>query len=155
MNSLSNPEVAAVFAEYPPAMRGRLMHLRQLIFDTAADIDGVGELEEALRWGEPAYITSESKSGSTIRIDRRKSSDTQYAMYFHCGTNLVERFRTAFPHEFRYEGNRAIVFDEDEDVPVEALRTCIEWALTYHSAKRTGVPHNERLRLTRRFASGR
>ncbi|MQA88771.1 MAG: DUF1801 domain-containing protein [Gemmatimonas sp.] len=108
------------------SMRGRLMQLRQLIFDTAADIDGVGELEESLRWGEPAYITSESKSGSTIRIDRRKSSDTQYAMYFHCGTSLVERFRTAFPHEFRSEGNRAIIFDEAEDVPVEALKTCIE-----------------------------
>lgn len=150
MNSMSNPGVAAVFDEYPPAMRSRLMQLRQLIFDTAAEIEGVGELEEALRWGEPAYMTSESKSGSTIRIDRRKSSDRQYAMYFHCQTNLVERFRTAFPHEFRYEGNRAIILDEDESVPVEALKTCIEWALTYHSAKRTGRGRGEGRKLPAR-----
>lgn len=137
LNAISNPEVAAVFDEYSPSMRRRLMHLRQLIFDTAAEIDGVGQIEETLKWGEPAYITSESKSGTTIRIDRRKSSDTQYAMYFHCGTNLVDTFRTVFPNEFKYEGNRAIIFDEDDRVPVEALKTCIVWALTYHSAKQT------------------
>lgn len=131
-------------------MRHRLMQLRQLILDTAAEIDGVGELEEALRWGEPAFITSESKSGSTIRIDRRKSSDTQYAMYFHCGTNLVDTFRTVFPNEFKYEGNRAIIFDEDDRVPVEALKTCIVWALTYHSAKRTDRGRGERRKIPTR-----
>lgn len=137
VNGVSNPEVAAVFDEYPPSMRRRLMQLRQLIIDTAAEIDEVGQLEEALRWGEPAYITSESKSGSTIRIDRRRSNDTQYAMYFHCGTNLVDTFRTVFPNEFKYEGNRAIIFDEDDRIPIEALKTCIAWALTYHSGKRS------------------
>lgn len=138
MNSISNPDVATVFDNYSPALRRKLMQLRQMILDTAAEIDGVGELEEALKWGEPAYITSESKSGSTIRIDRRKSSDTQYAMYFHCQTTLVDTFRTAFPNEFRFEGNRAIIFEYDDDVPVKELKTCIAWALTYHSAKRTG-----------------
>ena len=137
MKSIPNPDVAAVFDGYPPPMRDKLMVLRQLIFETAAEIDGVGPLEETLRWGEPAYITSESKSGSTIRIDRRKSNDAQYAMYFHCQTNLVDAFRTVFPNAFRYEGNRAIIFDEDEDIPVEALKACIAWALTYHSDKRT------------------
>ena len=137
-NIILNPGVAAVFDGYPPALRRRLMQLRQLIFDTAEEIEGVGKLEEELRWGEPSYITSESKSGSTIRIHRWKSSHTQYAMYFHCQTTLVDTFRTVFPNEFRFEGNRAILFNEDDDVPVEALKTCIAWALTYHSSKRAG-----------------
>ncbi|KGE16813.1 DUF1801 domain-containing protein [Paenibacillus wynnii] len=136
-NTIANLGVAAVFDGYPPALHRRLMQLRQLIFETAEEIDGVGKLEEELRWGQPSYITSESKSGSMIRIDRWKSSHTQYAMYFHCQTTLVDTFRTVFPNEFRYEGNRAIIFDEDDDVPVEALKTCIAWALTYHSGKRT------------------
>ena len=45
------------------------MKLRQLIFDVAAKTKDVGQLEETLKWGEPAYLTSESKSGSLIRID--------------------------------------------------------------------------------------
>jgi hypothetical protein len=38
------------------------MRLRQLILDTAARLD-VGPLEETLRWGEPAYVTT-TRSGS-------------------------------------------------------------------------------------------
>ena len=91
----------------------------------------MGELEEKLKWGEPAYVTSQSKSGSTIRINRKKSSDTQYAMYFNCQTTLVETFRTLFPNEFVFEGNRAIVFDQDKKIPTDALRYCIAAALTY------------------------
>ena len=109
------------------------MFLRQLIFDTAAETEGVGELEETLKWGEPAYVTKESKSGTTIRIDRKRSHGTKYAMYFHCQTNLIDTFRTVFPDKFTYEGNRAIVFDEHDEVPVKELRVCISAALTYHS----------------------
>jgi hypothetical protein len=43
------PDVARVFKAYPAPMRRRLMRLRQLIFDTAAGLEGVGRLEETLR----------------------------------------------------------------------------------------------------------
>src|SRR6266850_8386093 len=111
-------------------MRLRLMRLRRLIFDTAARLD-VGRLDETLRWGEPAYVTT-TRGGSTIRIDRRRKDPTQYAMYFHCRTSLVDTFRTAFPGMFTFEGNRAIVFDEGDRVPVRELAVCIATALTYH-----------------------
>jgi Domain of unknown function (DU1801) len=125
-------EVAEVFKNYPDAIRPRLMALRQLIFDTAVATDGVGELEEALRWDEPAYLTSKSKSGSTIRIAWKESEPDQYAMYFNCQTNLVENFRVLFPTEFRFEGNRAIVFQADDNVALKALGECVAMALTYH-----------------------
>lgn len=32
-------------------------------------------------------------------------------------------------------GNRAILFGIDEEIPEDALKTCIELALTYHSIK--------------------
>jgi hypothetical protein len=64
------PDVARVFEAYPAPTRRGLLRLRQLIFDTAAKA-GVGRLEETLRWGEPAYVTT-TGGGSTIRIDRRR-----------------------------------------------------------------------------------
>jgi Domain of unknown function (DU1801) len=127
-----DPAVAKVFASYPAALRKRLMALRELIFDTGAELKGVGRIEEALRWGEPAYLTTESGSGSSIRLGCRKSRPSQYAMYFNCQTKLVDTFRTIFPRDFKYEGNRAILFEGDEAVPAEELALCIEAALTYH-----------------------
>jgi len=100
-------------------MRSKLMFLRQLIFDTART-EGVGELEETLKWGEPAYLTKKPKTGTTIRINQSKSNPNQYGMYFHCQTNLIETFRAIFPVEFTYDGNRAIVFNENDEVPVKS-----------------------------------
>jgi len=130
-----NPDVKAAFDAYPPLLRTRLMALRQLIFDTASTIDGVGELEEALKWGQPSYLTSQSKSGSTIRIDRVKSNPNQYAMYFHCQTNLVSAFRDLYPKQLEYVGNRSILFDANDQLPEHALRHCVSLALTYHLKK--------------------
>lgn len=37
-----------------------------------------------------------------------------------------------FPHDFTFEGNRALVFDVDKAPPDGPLRECIAAALTYH-----------------------
>ena len=127
--------MARAFEAYPPAIRRQLLVPRRLVFEVAANSEGVGELEETLTWGEPAYITAKTKSGSTVRIACKKSSPTQYAMYFHCQTNLIETFRMLFPKEFKFEGNRALIFEEAVPIPVEALKLCITAALTYHRNK--------------------
>jgi hypothetical protein len=137
------PDVARVFKAYPAPMRRRLMRLRQLIFETAAGLDGVGRLEETLRWGEPSYVPT-TGSGSTIRIDRRRTHPREYAMYFHCRTSLVDTFRAAFPDTFTFEGNRAIVFDEGDRVPVRELAVCISTALTYHRKGSRGRSRSRR-----------
>ncbi|MCY1033268.1 DUF1801 domain-containing protein [Corallococcus sp. BB11-1] len=112
------------------------MFLRQLIHDTAAETEGVGELEEALRWGEPSFLTTQSKSGSLIRINTKDAAGDRYAVFFHCQTKLVPTFRKLYPRAFTFEGDRALVFGVDDPVPVEALRDCIRMALTYHQAKK-------------------
>ena len=89
-----NAAVAGVFESWPPAIRGRLLALRELIFETASATDGVGTIEETLRWGEPAYLTPHSKSGSTVRIGWKKAEPSRYAMYFNCQTDLIETFAT-------------------------------------------------------------
>ena len=79
----SDPAVEEVFRAYPKPLKARLLALRRLIFDTAKTTTGVGALQETLKWGQPSYLTTETKSGSTIRIDRVKSAANQYAVYFH------------------------------------------------------------------------
>ena len=131
----SNATVDAVFDAYPKSVRTKLMALRRLILDTAKATKGVGRIEEALKWGQPSYLTAETGSGSTIRIDRVKSSDDQVAVFFHCQTNLVETFRELYP-ELSYSGNRAILLNAAGKLPEAELRHCVALALTYHLRKR-------------------
>ena len=127
--------IDTVFEAFPPPVKSRLLALRRLIFDTAKSTKGVGALEEALKWGQPSYLTTESKSGSTVRIDQIKNEAGGYAVYFHCQTDLVETFRELYP-ELRYGGNRSILLDAGEKLPETALRHCIALALTYHARKK-------------------
>ena len=132
--AFENPRVAFIFSEYPEEIRMRLMHLRQLIFDTAEATEGVGELEETLRWGEPSYLTTKSRSGSIVRIGSKEPG--HYAVYFHCQTDLVARFKELYPDELEYTGNRSITFRQEEDMPEAKLCHCISLALTYHLDKK-------------------
>ena len=93
---IENPEVAAVFQTYSKEVKSKLMFLRQLVFDVASETEGVGKLEETLKWGQPSYLTTQSKSGSLIRISQMKSREGKYAMYFHCQTTLVDTFKEMY-----------------------------------------------------------
>jgi len=135
MKPIQNAAVARAFAAFPPRIRRKLMALRALIFKTADSTDGVGTIEETLKWGEPAYVTSQTRSGSTIRLGWKRANPTHYAMYFHCQTNLIASFRGRFPNELNFEGNRRIVFGENDVLPTESLSSCIAAALTYHRTK--------------------
>jgi hypothetical protein len=128
-------EVEAVFRDYPAALREKLLFLRELIFETAAETAGVGKLEETLKWGQPSYLTAQTGSGTTIRIDRVKSAPARYALYVHCQTKLIATFRELYPGEFRYDGARSIVFDSADEIAEPALRHCVGLALTYHNDK--------------------
>ena len=134
--SFFNAAVEAVFDAYPRDVRKRMLELRRLIFDTAATTTGVGELEETLRWSEPSYLTTQSKSGSMIRMHWKPSDGDQYGMYFHCRTNLVATFRELYPSELQFDGNRSIRLNRTAAVPADALRHCIALALTYHLDRR-------------------
>ena len=128
----TTPEVALVFNKYPPSVNKKLLALRDLIIETATETEGVTQLVETLKWGEPSYLT---KSGSTIRIDWKSKSPNQYAIYFQCQSRLIETFRTLFNKVFSFEGNRAIVFQLTDKLPAEILKHCIKAALTYHKVK--------------------
>ncbi len=135
MRRFEDRDVERVVNGYPPSMRRKLLALRELIFEVARSTQGVGALDETLKWGEPAYVTSETKSGSTVRIAWHATTPTRYAMYFNCQTSLVAAFRKRFAGELEFEGNRAIVIGETDKIPEAVLRHCIEAALTYHRKK--------------------
>ena len=135
-HQFADKDVEAVFAGYPEALRARLLKLRALIFETALHTDGVGPLEETLKWGQPSYLTAQSKSGSTIRIDRTKAHDGGYAAYFHCQSGLIPLFQEHYADELSFDGKRAIVFDQATPLPEEPVRHCIALALTHHLRKK-------------------
>jgi hypothetical protein len=128
-----DPQVKAVFARYPAPLRDRLMRLRQIILDTAANTEGVGAITETLKWNEPAYLPRKAGVGTTIRINAIKGSETRYAMFVHCQTSLVDTFRQHYSKQLRFEGTRAIVFDMEREPPEAPVRHCIALALTYHA----------------------
>jgi hypothetical protein len=133
--TFADPAVKAVFENYAPPVRAALLDLRKMIYATAADTAGVGELSECLKWQQPAYLTAKTKSGSTIRIDALRDQDNGYAAYFHCQTDLVSRFRELYPKTFTFEGNRALHFKVGKPLRESALRHCLAMALTYHLHK--------------------
>jgi hypothetical protein len=135
MRRFSDARVAAIFEAYPPALRRRLAALRDLVFKTAETTEGVGRLTETVKWGQPSYLTEETGSGTTVRIDRMKASDG-YAIFFHCQSGLVDEFRQLYPDTFQFQGNRAIVFDLGQTPPSRELGHCIALALTHHARKR-------------------
>ncbi len=127
--------VRATFEGYDEPIRTRLLEFRRLIFDAAADTPGVGPIEETLKWGEPAYLASATKSGTTVRLGPAKGRADRCCVFVHCQTTLVDTFRARYPDALRYEGTRAVVVDVDEPVPAE-LRAFIVAALTYHRRRR-------------------
>ena len=145
-----NSRVAAVFERYPAAVRKQLLRVRELIFDTAASLEGVGPLEETLRWGEPSYLTTQSGTGTMVRINQRPRDDRAFAIYFHCQTNLVATFRARYARHFEFEGNRALVFDVDDELPEAELKECVAMALTYFR-KRPSAAGRARTTAARRL----
>lgn len=100
---------------------------------------GWGEIEESLKWGEPSYSPIKPKVGSPIRINKIKTSD-KYANFFNCQSNLVPTFKRVYPEKFNYGGNRSIIFELNDKIPVKELSHCISLALTYHLNKKSFNP---------------
>lgn len=53
MKEMTDETVAMIFEQYPEQYQKPLLTLRELIFDTAANLTVVGDLEESLKWNQP------------------------------------------------------------------------------------------------------
>jgi len=126
-----NLSVQQKFTTYPEDIAVLLTIIRDLILNVAKQ-DGISDISETLKWGEPSYV---SKAGSTIRIDWKAKYPEQYCVYFNCKTSLVETFKEIYGDIFIYEGNRAIVFKTNQIVPYKELAHCISMSLRYKKIK--------------------
>jgi hypothetical protein len=94
---------------------------------------------ETLKWGEPAYLTQQTGSGSTIRLGQLKDGEQRCAVLFNCRTTLIETFRERFPNEFEYRANRALLLKLTDVLPAAPLSICLSLALTYHLGARNSA----------------
>lgn len=133
--TITNAKVEAVFDSYPDKIRNALFDLRQLIYDVVTENPEIGDIEETLKWGQISYHPKKKNIGTTVRIAQQKDNETGYALFVPCSTSLLDSYRRMYPETFEYEGDRAILLSTEEDLPVEALKHCIELALTYHLRK--------------------
>nr|WP_321250361.1 DUF1801 domain-containing protein [uncultured Ruegeria sp.] len=127
MRPFENPEVAQAFEELPQGTRKGALILRELVFDTASDLEAAQPLAEELRWGQPAYL---APKGSTVRLGSHKSAS--FALFVHCQSRLMGDFTSAFPGEDRIDGNRAVLFDDIGQIDETRHGWLIARALTYH-----------------------
>ncbi len=117
--------------------RAKLLAVRALIFEIAVRTPGVGRITETIKWDEPAYLTEDTGSGSTIRLGWKPALADMCAVYFICHTHLVDEFQSMFRDELKFDGNRAILLDVGEPLPEGPLSMCLAAALTYHRNKKT------------------
>jgi len=122
--------VRQVLETAPPEARDGLWALRALILETATELPEVGRIEETLKWGQAAYLTPETKSGSTLRIGCPKSGG--FALYAHCQTSIISGFAAAFPGQDRIEGNRAIHFADVSEIDPQRHGQLVAHGLRYH-----------------------
>jgi hypothetical protein len=131
--------VPAKIATYPAPARAMLDQIRNWIFDLAAGMEGVGAIDESLKWGEPAW-RPKSGSGTTIRADWKPKTPDQVMIFFDCKTDLIDRTRSLLPDPLTCEGNRAIILPVDQPLCENAIKTALGWALRYHLDRKACCP---------------
>ena len=109
----------------------RLDQVRALIKRTAQETNGVGEIEESIKWGQASFATVRPKSGTPIRIGGNVEVGI-YSIYVPCSTSLISDFRETHPDMFDYHGSRELRFDISQSLPKSSLELFISAALTYY-----------------------
>jgi hypothetical protein len=123
------PQIEAVLAACSDTQRNGLAALRAMIFRRAAELPRIGRLQEALRWGQPAYLTPDTGAGCSLRIGPAPGGD--FALFVHCKTGLIDSFLTGPGAGQRVQGTRAVLFQKADEIPA-TLSLLIGQALTYH-----------------------
>lgn len=119
-------DVFTLYDQYSVEQKQKLFELYELILSASEE-----ELVQSLKWNQLSFA---SKQGTPVRIDR--FSENEVALFVPCQTTLVEEWRELFRDELKFSGNRAIVFSVDEELPVDALKVCLQMAFNYHRGKR-------------------
>lgn len=132
-------KVAEAVHHYPQTAQRKFYEIRNAIYATAQSNPNIGPITETLKWGEPAYLTEASKSGSTIRLNWKQKEPDFIGIYLNCQTSMLETMRLNHPGVFEYRGNRSILMPLNVRMPEKALNFCLNMALTYHISKKQKI----------------
>lgn len=125
--------VSRTYAEFLPLAQQNILTLRTWVLAEAARDDRVGKIEEALKWGQPSFVVSKPRSGTTLRLAQMLKSPTyDFGLFVPCQTSLIETCRDMFGDVFNYDGNRGLLFANGGTLPESELRHFIALALTYY-----------------------
>ncbi|MGB0431887.1 MAG: DUF1801 domain-containing protein [Bacteroidia bacterium] len=128
----TSPEFITKIESYPSIVKPKMEFLRNLILESAEELENLTSIEECLKWGEPSFVT---KHGSTLRMDWKEKSPNKYSVFFKCTSKLVPTFIELFSDKLKFEGTREVYFYIDEVLPTQELKQCTKAALMYHKVK--------------------
>lgn len=123
-------DVEAAYRAFPSPARDKLLKLRDMVFEVERDTPGAGPIVEDLKWGQPSFVTL-GRHGSTFRLGAVEEGPATHALYFLCQTTLVGTFRELYGDVLDLKDNRAMLFLEGRDYPMEAVAHCVALAMTY------------------------
>jgi hypothetical protein len=127
-------QVQAVFDACPVPVRQGLLQLRGLILTEAAQMPQIGPVTEALRWGQPAFLTLQTGAGCSLRIGPVKSGG--FGQFVHCQSGLIPAFAAGPGAGMRFEGTRAVLFATVAEIQAAPLALLIGRALGFHLGRK-------------------
>lgn len=130
MTKISDPDLRAAYDAFPQSQRAMALGLRDLILAVATETPEAGKVVEALKWGQPSFLTPETKSGTTLRIGMTKAGEV--GLFAHCATTVISDYAATFPDADRIDGNRGVLFASQAEIVPDRLRLLIRHGLTYH-----------------------
>jgi len=128
--------VATTVAAWPVAAQTAFHALRARIQIAALDVPATGPLLETLKWGEPAWLTQVSKSGTTLRVAWKPVHPDEIGVFVNCRTSLLETIREIYPDAFRYDGTRGLWLRLAQPIPEQAMDHLARLAQGYHRNRR-------------------
>lgn len=125
-------QIRKAYDRFDALVAKRLLEIRLLILELAEQDDQIGKITETLKWGEPSYLTEQSKSGTTIRLSKVNDEANYCGIYVHCQTRLISEFRDSFADALEFSGNRAVLIDVNKPLEETPVKMFLQKALTYH-----------------------
>lgn len=116
---------------WPQQAQDTFATLRTLILAAAKDASA-GEIEESLKWRQPAWRPKAPRTGSTLRVNWSAASPLTIALFVDCKTTLAAEMFAAYPYDFQYEANRAMRLDLGAALPKAAISHLAQRTFTYH-----------------------
>ena len=134
MENAPSPLLSRI-ATWPVSAKEMLWRCRAIFHDVAEQAK-VGTLDETLKWGQPSWRPSKSRTGSTLRIDWNPKFPDRLSFFVDCKTDLAARMQTLYPDLPENDGQRHLAITLSAPLPEQAITHLADMTFTYHRAKR-------------------